>query len=158
MSMSDTNWSLHNRWSTVSAGVLVTLLFLTRSFREFEKKSCSSKISGFSTNKLSLERGISSCFFSSLILSFHIIPISADNEFSPLRNYIFKRRNLFIKYVSKYKNRLFMYKYNWKDLKELFHSDFWVILSYFETITRWRFHSRPYARREVFNIIFIHVW
>ena len=90
-------------------------------------------------------------FFSSLILSFHIIPISADNEFSPLRNYIFKRRNLFIKYVSKYKSRPYMYKYNWKDLKELFPSDFWVILSYFETITRWRFHSRPYARREVFR-------
>ncbi|RMX52136.1 hypothetical protein pdam_00015163, partial [Pocillopora damicornis] len=46
--------------STVSAGVPVILLFLTRSFKEFEKKSCSSKTFGFFSNKLSLERGISS--------------------------------------------------------------------------------------------------
>ena len=56
-----------------------------------------------------------------------IVSISADNDFPPLRKYIFKR-NLSIKYVSKYKNRLYMYKYNWKDLKQLFPSDFWVIL------------------------------
>ena len=79
-----------------------------------------------------------------------IVSISADNDFPPLRKYIFKR-NLSIKYVSKYKNRLYMYKYNWKDLKQLFPCDFWVILYYFETITRWRFHNRPYARREVFR-------
>ena len=51
-----------------------------------------------------------------------IISISADNDFSPLRKYICKR-NLFIKYVWPH-----MYKYNWKDLKALFPSDFWVIL------------------------------
>ena len=54
---------------TPSAGVPVILLFLTRSFEEFEKKSCSSETFGFFSNKLSLERGISSCF-SSLISSF----------------------------------------------------------------------------------------
>ena len=48
-----------------------------------------------------------------------IISISADNDFSPLSKYIFKR-NLFIKYVCKYKNRLYMYKYNWKDLNTYF--------------------------------------
>ena len=72
--MRDTNWSLKERCtaddkSTVSAGVPVILLFLTRSFREFEKKNYSSKTFGFFSNNLSLELGIS-CFFSSLILSF----------------------------------------------------------------------------------------
>ena len=61
------------------------------------------------------------------ISSVKIISISADNDFSPLRKYICKR-NLFIKYVCKYKNRPHMYKYNWEDLKDLFPSDFWVIL------------------------------
>ena len=71
-------------------------------------------------------------FIAYLILSVSIslvkiISISADNDFSPLSKYIFKR-NLFMKYVCKYKNRPYMYIYNWKDLKELFPSDFWVIL------------------------------
>ena len=88
------------------------------------------------------------------ISSVKIISITADNDFSPLKKYTFKRRNLFIKYVSKYKNRLYMYKHNWKDLKELFSRDFWVILKYFETITRWRFHNhnRPYTSFSVFFI------
>ena len=59
MTMSDTNWSRKERCTTndmsrVSAGVPVILLFLTRSFREFEKKNCSSKTFGFFSNKLSL--------------------------------------------------------------------------------------------------------
>ena len=71
-------------------------------------------------------------FIAYLILSVSIslvkiISISADNDFSPLSKYIFKR-NLFMKYVCQYKNRPYMYIYNWKDLKELFPSDFWVIL------------------------------
>ena len=53
--MSDTNWSLKDRsdidsdsgttgdMSTVSARVPMILLFLTRSFKWFEKKNCSSK-------------------------------------------------------------------------------------------------------------------
>ena len=50
-----------------------------------------------------------------------------------------------------------MYKHNWKDLKELFSSDFWVILKYFETITRWRFHNRPYASFSVFFMTYFEV-
>ena len=37
------------------------------------------------------------------------ICISADNDFSPLRTYIFIRRNLVIRNVNKYKNRLFAF-------------------------------------------------
>ena len=33
--------------------------------------------------------------------------VSVDNDFSPLRTYIFSRRNLFIKNVNKYENRLY---------------------------------------------------
>ena len=51
-----------------------------------------------------------------------IISISVE------RKYIFKRRNLFIKYVKKHENRLYIYKYNWKDLNELLPSDSWLIL------------------------------
>ena len=47
--------------------------------------------------------------------SVKIISISADNDFSPLRRYIFYRRNLLIKYVNKYGNRLYINKYNLKD-------------------------------------------
>ena len=36
--------------------------------------------------------------------SVEIISISVDNDFSPWRRYIFKRRNLFIKYVKKHEN------------------------------------------------------
>ena len=77
------------------------------------------------------------------ISSAKVISFSADNDFSALREYIFKRSNLFIKYINNYENRLYKYKYNWKDLKELFLSNFWVILGYFEAITRWRFTNRP---------------
>ena len=35
------------------------------------------------------------------------ISVSVDNDFSPLRTYIFSRRNLFIKNVNKYENRLY---------------------------------------------------
>ena len=35
---------------------------------------------------------------------------------------------MFIKYVKKHENRLYIYKYNWKDLKELLPSDSWLIL------------------------------
>ena len=59
--MSDTNWSLKERCTTDD--------MCTRSFREFERKSCSSKTFGFLSNKRSLELKISSCF-SSLISSF----------------------------------------------------------------------------------------
>ena len=37
--------------------------------------------------------------------SVKIISIYADNDFSPLRRYIFRRRKLFIYYVIKYENR-----------------------------------------------------
>ena len=35
------------------------------------------------------------------------ISVSVHNDFSPLRTYIFSRRNLFIKNVNKYENRLY---------------------------------------------------
>ena len=42
---------------------------------------------------------------------------------------IFKRRNLFIdKYVNNHENRLYLYRWNWKDLNELLLSDSWLIL------------------------------
>ena len=59
--------------------------------------------------------------------SVKIISISVE-DFSPQRRYIFKRRNLFIKYVNKHENKLYIYKYNWKELNELFLSDPWPTL------------------------------
>ena len=58
---------------------------------------------------------ISSCF-SSFISSFL------------LRRYIYKRPNLFFKYVNKFENRLYIYRYDWKDLNEFFLSGLWLIL------------------------------
>ena len=54
---------------------------------------------------------------------------------------------LLIEYVGKYENKLYIYKYNWKDQI----SYFLAILPNVETITRWQFHNRPYAKREVFR-------
>ena len=113
VAMSDTNWSLKERCtaddtSTVSAGVLVILLSWQDPSGSSRRKNCGSKTFGFFSNNLSLELGISSCFFiahfifSVSISSVKIISISADNDFSPLRKYILKR-NLSIKYVRKYK-------------------------------------------------------
>ena len=77
----------------------MTLLILTISSSEFEKKSSGSKTFGFFSNKLFLDLMF---FMAYLILSESnssvktMISISADNDFSPLRKYIFKHRNLFI--------------------------------------------------------------
>ena len=46
---------MHNWWYIHSA-------FLTRSSKDFKEKSCCSKTFGFFSNKLSLDRWISSCF------------------------------------------------------------------------------------------------
>ena len=93
-------------------GIPVILLSLTRCSKEFEKKGCSSKTFGFFSNKLLLEREISAFFIAYFVLSesnssVRIISISVDNDFSPLRRYIFKRRNLFVKYLNKHENRLY---------------------------------------------------
>ena len=106
------------------------------------------------------------------ISSVKIVSISADSDFPPLRNYIFKRRNLFIKYVSKYKNRLYTSKYNWKDLKELFPSETLRPLrddDFTEDLTQgekffdifyniFRGNSGKNFNFHFNNIIFIHVW
>ena len=106
------------------------------------------------------------------ISSVKIVSISADSDFPPLRNYIFKRRNLFIKYVSKYKNRLYTSKYNWKDLKELFPSETLRPLrddDFTEDLTQgekffgifyniFRGNSGKNFNFHFNSIIFIHVW
>ena len=69
----------------------MTLLILTISSSEFEKKSSGSKTFGFFSNKLFLDLMF---FMAYLILSKSnssvktMISISADNDFSPLRRYI----------------------------------------------------------------------
>ena len=85
----------------------------------------------FFTQTIAWPRDVLIFFIAYFILSkrnssIKIISISADDDFSPLRSYIFKRRNLFIKYVKKCENRLYIYKYNWKDLNELFPGDLWL--------------------------------
>ena len=181
--MGDTNWSHKERCATddmsrVSAGVPVIFLFPTRSFNEFEKKNCSSKTIGFFSNKLSLELGISPCFFHRLFYPFREHQFGKNSfhlrwqRLPSLRNYIFKRRNLFIKYVSKYKNRLYTSKYNWKDLKELFPSETLRPLrddDFTEDLTQgekffgifyniFRGNSGKNFNFHFNNIIFIHVW
>ena len=54
---------------------------------------------------------------------------------SPLRRYIFRHHNMFIKYINKFKNRLYKQNYNRKDLNELYPCDLRLILEYGETIT-----------------------
>ena len=68
VAMSDTNWSLKERCtaddkSTVSAGVPVILLSWQDPSGSSRRKNCGSKTFGFFSNNLSLELGISSCFF-----------------------------------------------------------------------------------------------
>ena len=97
MTLSDTNCSLKERrttddMSTVSAGVRLILPFLTRSFQEFEKKSCSSKTFEFFQTNYHLNEGFPHVFTAYLILSecnssVKIISISVDNGFSPPRYY-----------------------------------------------------------------------
>ena len=121
VTMSDTNWSLKERctsddMSTVSTGIPMILPFLTRSFKDFEKKSCSSKSFGFFSNKLSLDPGfphVFHCLFRSFRehqLGKNNIHLPADNDFCVLRRYIFKRPNFFFKYVimNKYVQQLFL--------------------------------------------------
>ena len=44
---------------------------------------------------------------------------------------------------------LLVYFIQLKRLSKLFPNDLWLILLYVETITPWRFHIRPYAKRKV---------
>ena len=69
--------------STVSAGVLLILILLTRSSKEFKEKSGRSKTFGSFSNKLSLDLGISSCF-PSLISSFQRATVRYKQFPSPL--------------------------------------------------------------------------
>ena len=101
-----TNGSPKERWttdymSTVSAEVPVILLFLTRSSKKFEKRSYSSKTWIFIKQSITWSRDFLIFFISYFILSENNnsvkkIPISADNDISPLGRCIFKRRNLSI--------------------------------------------------------------
>ena len=120
--MSNTNWSLMEQcttddMSTVSAGVSVILPFLTRYFKVFEKKSCSSKSFGFFATNYHLTEYFLMFLIVYFILSesnssVKIISISAENDFFLLRRYIYKRPNLFFKYVNKFENRLYIYRYD----------------------------------------------
>ena len=103
--------------STVSAGVSVILPFLTRYFKVFEKKSCSSKSFGFFSTNYHLTEYFLMFLIVYFILSesnssVKIISISAENDFFLLRRYIYKRPNLFFKYVNKFENRLYIYRYD----------------------------------------------
>ena len=132
------NWSLKERCTTddisiVSIGIPVILLFLTRFFEEFEKKSYYSETWIFLKQTITWTRDFLMFLIAYFILSesnssVKIISISVENDFSPYRRYIFKSRNLFIKYVNKHENRMYIYKYNWKDLNKLFPSDSWLTL------------------------------
>ena len=107
-------WDRHGtniatRWKTVvstiymftfSAGLPVIFLFLTRSSKEFEEKSGTSKAFGVFLDKLSFDLGIS-FFIAYFILkmgnsSVKTFFISADDNFSPLRRHIFRHHNLCI--------------------------------------------------------------
>ena len=85
--------------STISAGVPVILLFLTKSSMEFEEETGTWKPLDFSQTNCPLDQGVPYRLF---ILpkgnsSVKVISISADNDaFSPLRWYIFRHRNLVI--------------------------------------------------------------
>ena len=111
--------------STVSAEVPVILLFLTRSYKEFEKKSCSSKTFGFSQTNYHLNEGFLH-FFLGIFHPFRVQQLNKNNFYLrgqrllSLKKVYFQRRNLFTKYVKKHENRLYIYKYNRKDLNELF--------------------------------------
>ena len=107
--------------STVCAQIPVIFLFLIRSSKEFEEKSSSSKTFRFFSNKLWLYLRISSGFSSFISTlrnsgcnsSVKTISISADNGFSPLKRFIFRRRNMFLSWnVNKYENMLYTHKYD----------------------------------------------
>ena len=143
-----------------------------------EEKSQLKDLWIFSQTNYHLNWGFPHAFFiayfilSVSISSVKIVSISADSDFPPLRNYIFKRRNLLIKYVIKYKNRLYTSKYNWKDLKELFPSETLRPLrddDFTEDLTQgekffgifyniFRGNSGKNFNFHFNNIIFIHVW
>ena len=138
VTMSDENWSRKEQcttddMSTISAGVPVILPFLARYIKEFEKKSCSSKSFGFSSTNYHLTEYFLMFFIAYFILSgsnssVEIISIFAENDFSPWRD-IFTNVLIFsFKYVNKFENRLYIYKYDWKDLNEFFRSGLWLIL------------------------------
>ena len=74
-------------------------------------------VKSISPNDLELSLGISFRFSSPLHLSrgqqlVKTISISADDDFSPLKRYILRHRNMFILNVNKYKNRLYIQKYH----------------------------------------------
>ena len=86
----------------------VILLFLIRSSKESPEKSGSSNTIRFSSYKLLLYRGFphfSHClfYFSEEQRLGKNKSISADNDFSTLRRYIFRRLTVFIKNVNRYK-------------------------------------------------------
>ena len=91
-----TNGSPKERWttdymSTVSAEVPVILLFLARSSKKFEKRSCSSKTWIFLKQSITWPRDFLIFFISYFILSENnnsvkTISISGDNDLSPLGN------------------------------------------------------------------------
>ena len=91
--------------STVSARAPVILLFLIRSSKESQEKSGSSNI--FICIWTAMK-----CIKYMFLMVYFIPPksngirknnsISADKDFSPLRRYIFRRRNLLIKNIDKY--------------------------------------------------------
>ena len=115
--------------STVSAEVPVILLFLTGSYKEFDKKSCSSKTFGFSQTNYHLNEGFLHIFLG-IFHPFRVQQLNKNNFYLrgqrllSLKKVYFQRRNLFTKYVKKHENRLYIYKYNRKDLNELFPQRF----------------------------------
>ena len=110
---------------TVSAEVPVISLFLTGSYKEFDKKSCSSKTFGFSQTNCHLNEGFLHIFLG-IFHHFRVQQLNKNNFYLhgqrhlSLKKVYFQRRNLFTKYVKKHENRLYIYKYNRKDLNELF--------------------------------------
>ena len=67
MTISDTNWSLKERFTTddisaVSAGIPAILLFLTRSFKEFKKKVAAQRPLDFSQTNYRLNEGFPHVF------------------------------------------------------------------------------------------------
>ena len=143
---------------TVPAGLSVICLF---SSKEFEEKSGSTKILGFFSNKLSLDIGISSYFF----IVYFILPmrnspvktifIPTDEDSSPMRRYIFRSRNFIYLIVLTSIN---LGCTQIKTTEKLFPSDLWLILLCVETITPWRFHIRPYAKREFYRDVLYFVF
>ena len=133
-----TNKSLKERYTTefmftVSTGVPVILLFLTRSSKEFKEKFDGSKTFGFFSNKLSLDLGISS-YFSSLVSSFQRATAQHKQCPSPLTMTSLLwggiSSDVLICLVNTLKSMKAdcTYKYNWKILKELFSQ--WIMANF----------------------------